>query len=153
MGVDKPTTLAAALTRASAAADRRAHSRRHLLVVEYDAWSAGWWSASCLPMIGSRLKLRPISLRNDSDAEGQQGRQWADRAQSSRQRSGMHSGRWAEAAHLFRPNFAPNLKMLTCRRDVAVPATLTLERSPQLEGLIWPSRSELLRTGRHPRSA
>eukprot|EP00966_Prymnesium_polylepis_P108122 2503589-Prymnesium_polylepis.1 len=25
----------------------------------------------------------------------------------------MHSGRWAEAAHFFRPNLAPNLKMLS----------------------------------------
>ena len=66
--------------------------------------------------LGSRLKLRPISLPNDSDAEGQQGRQWADSAHSSRQRSGMHSGRWAEAAHLFRPNLAPNWKMLPSRR-------------------------------------
>ena len=52
--------------------------------------SAGWWPTSSLPRIGSRLKLRPISLRNDSDAEGQRGSEWADRAQSSRQRSGMH---------------------------------------------------------------
>eukprot|EP00966_Prymnesium_polylepis_P102175 2366167-Prymnesium_polylepis.1 len=28
----------------------------------------------------------------------------------------MHSGRWAEAAHLFRPNFALNLKMLSSAR-------------------------------------
>jgi hypothetical protein len=44
---------------------------------------------------------------------GQQGRQWAD---SSRQRSGIHSGRWADAAHLFRPKLAPNRKMLPSRR-------------------------------------
>jgi len=49
----------------------------------------------------------------------EQGRQWADRAQSSRQRSGMHSGRWAEAAHLFQPNLAPNLKMLSSGRHRA----------------------------------
>eukprot|EP00966_Prymnesium_polylepis_P175798 4069231-Prymnesium_polylepis.1 len=28
----------------------------------------------------------------------------------------MHSGRWAEAAHLFLPKFAPNLKMLSSGR-------------------------------------
>eukprot|EP00966_Prymnesium_polylepis_P118312 2735591-Prymnesium_polylepis.1 len=31
----------------------------------------------------------------------------------------MRSGRWAEAAHLFRPNLAPNLKMLSSRRHRA----------------------------------
>eukprot|EP00966_Prymnesium_polylepis_P053427 1235346-Prymnesium_polylepis.1 len=31
----------------------------------------------------------------------------------------MHSGRWAEAAHLFRPNLAPNCKMLPSRRHRA----------------------------------
>eukprot|EP00966_Prymnesium_polylepis_P319235 7373447-Prymnesium_polylepis.1 len=49
----------------------------------------------------------------------EQGRQWADRAQSSRQRSGLHSGRWVEAAHLFRPKLAPNLKMLSSARHRA----------------------------------
>eukprot|EP00966_Prymnesium_polylepis_P178811 4140407-Prymnesium_polylepis.1 len=28
----------------------------------------------------------------------------------------MHSGRWAEAAHLFRPNLAPDLKMFLSGR-------------------------------------
>eukprot|EP00966_Prymnesium_polylepis_P166454 3847981-Prymnesium_polylepis.1 len=28
----------------------------------------------------------------------------------------MHSGRWAQAAHLFRPSLAPNWKMLSSRR-------------------------------------
>eukprot|EP00966_Prymnesium_polylepis_P164068 3793726-Prymnesium_polylepis.1 len=50
------------------------------------------------------------------DAVGQQGREWTDSAHSSRQRSGMHSGPWAEAAHLFRPNLAPNWKILSSRR-------------------------------------
>eukprot|EP00966_Prymnesium_polylepis_P076975 1783658-Prymnesium_polylepis.1 len=77
---------------------------------------------------------------------GQQGRQWADRAHSSRQRLGMHSGRWADAAHLFRPNLAPNWKMLPYR-DVAVPAASTLEGFPQLEGLLRSPRSEFSGTG------
>eukprot|EP00966_Prymnesium_polylepis_P259885 6003561-Prymnesium_polylepis.1 len=33
----------------------------------------------------------------------------------------MHSGRWAEEAHLFRPNLAPNMKMLSSARHRAVP--------------------------------
>ena len=68
-------TQKAGLTCEDSAADRRAHSRWHLLVVEHDR--AGWRSTNSLPRIGSRLKLRPFSLPNDSDAEGQQGRQWA----------------------------------------------------------------------------
>eukprot|EP00966_Prymnesium_polylepis_P042015 975675-Prymnesium_polylepis.1 len=62
----------------------------------------------------------------------EQGRQWADRAHSSWQRSGMHSGRWAEAAHLFRPKLAPNWKMLRSRRrragcfDVGARARVTV---------------------------
>eukprot|EP00966_Prymnesium_polylepis_P071181 1653139-Prymnesium_polylepis.1 len=43
----------------------------------------------------------------------------ADCAQSSRQRLGMHSGRWAEAAPLFRPNLAPIWKMLPSERHRA----------------------------------
>eukprot|EP00966_Prymnesium_polylepis_P004076 93308-Prymnesium_polylepis.1 len=31
----------------------------------------------------------------------------------------MYSGRWAEAAHLFRPNLAPNWKMLSSARPRA----------------------------------
>eukprot|EP00966_Prymnesium_polylepis_P262476 6063142-Prymnesium_polylepis.1 len=46
-------------------------------------------------------------------------RQWANCAHSSRQRSGMHSGRWAEAAHLFLLNLAPNWKMLSSARHRA----------------------------------
>jgi hypothetical protein len=67
-----------------------------------------------LPRIGSRLKLRPISLpKSGMHRVSQQGREWADRAHTTRQRSEMHSGRWAKAAHLFRPNLAPNWKMLS----------------------------------------
>eukprot|EP00966_Prymnesium_polylepis_P160786 3715789-Prymnesium_polylepis.1 len=44
----------------------------------------------------------------------------------------MHSGRWAQAPHLFRPNLAPKWKML-CRR---VPALSTPGGFPQLERLI-----------------
>ena len=66
-----------------------------------------------------QAEVEALSLRNECDAVGQQGRQWADSGHSSRQRSGMHSGRWAEAAHLFRPNLAPNWKMLPSRRHRA----------------------------------
>eukprot|EP00966_Prymnesium_polylepis_P230907 5343827-Prymnesium_polylepis.2 len=55
----------------------------------------------------------------------------------------MHSGRWVEAAHLFRPKLAPKLKMLSSGRrragrfdDGAL--------STQLERLLRPPRSEFL---------
>eukprot|EP00966_Prymnesium_polylepis_P203151 4706279-Prymnesium_polylepis.1 len=38
----------------------------------------GWRSASSLPRIGSRLKLKSISLPDECDAESQQGKKWAD---------------------------------------------------------------------------
>eukprot|EP00966_Prymnesium_polylepis_P305588 7061661-Prymnesium_polylepis.1 len=47
----------------------------------------------------------------------------------------MHSGRWAEAAHLSRPNLAPNLKMLSSGRRRAGRFDVgTL--APQLEGFV-----------------
>ena len=91
IGVDQPTTLEAALTRACSSTVSRAHSRRHLLVVDHDRAPAGGQREACRGSAAG-CKLRPISLPNDSDAEGQQGRQWADSAHSSRQRSGRHSG-------------------------------------------------------------
>eukprot|EP00966_Prymnesium_polylepis_P276094 6378847-Prymnesium_polylepis.1 len=45
----------------------------------------------------------------------------------------MHSGRWAEAAHVFRPNLAPNWKMLSSRRHRA--STFDVGRIPTARGL------------------
>eukprot|EP00966_Prymnesium_polylepis_P179718 4160975-Prymnesium_polylepis.1 len=59
-------------------------------------------------------------------------RQTARKAVGTRQRSRMHSGRWAEAAHVFRPNLAQNLKMLSSGRCRA--GTFDIGRIPTARG-------------------
>eukprot|EP00966_Prymnesium_polylepis_P013284 306494-Prymnesium_polylepis.1 len=79
-----------------------------------------WRSVRSLPRIGSRL-LTAKRARRRGSAKGQQGRQRADSAHSSRQRSERHSGWWAEAAHLFRPHLShtSRRKMLSSGRHRA----------------------------------
>eukprot|EP00966_Prymnesium_polylepis_P205772 4767969-Prymnesium_polylepis.1 len=51
----------------------------------------------------------------------------------------MHSGQWAEAALLFRPNLAPNWKMLPSRRHRA--GALDVGRLPTGRAFVlWPPR-------------
>eukprot|EP00966_Prymnesium_polylepis_P191526 4438258-Prymnesium_polylepis.1 len=61
----------------------------------------------------------------------------------------MHSGRWAAAAHLFRPKLSPNLKMLSSARHRA--GRFDVGRLPT--GLLRSPRSEFSVTGSWSRSA
>eukprot|EP00966_Prymnesium_polylepis_P234574 5426136-Prymnesium_polylepis.1 len=61
----------------------------------------------------------------------------------------MYSGRWAEAAHLFRPNLTPNSELEdVVVLNVTMPAASTLESSPRLEGAFAPATAERVFTHR-----
>eukprot|EP00966_Prymnesium_polylepis_P105169 2435688-Prymnesium_polylepis.1 len=58
----------------------------------------------------------------------------------------MHSGRWAEAAHFFRPNFAPNLKMLSSgRRRAGLFDVGKLSTARERLLYVWPTAERGLR--------
>ena len=103
--------------------------------------SAGWWPTSSLPRIGSRLKLRHISLRNDSDAEGQQGRQ------CTQQPAAVGSAQRAVGGGIAPLLAEPRAELEDVAWHVTVPAASTFRRFPQLEGLLWRPRREFCGTG------
>ena len=74
-----------------------------------------------LRRIDSESKLRPISLRNEGAAEGQQGIARQGGACEHAQRSGMVAAQWAEAAHLNSPHSSTIREMLSAERRRAAP--------------------------------
>eukprot|EP00966_Prymnesium_polylepis_P209839 4860129-Prymnesium_polylepis.1 len=121
---------------------------------EHDRSSAGWRRESSLPRIGSRLRLRPFSLPKETSAmqcgsAGQTvGRQQPAAVGNTQRAVGRCSAPLPAEARAEQEDVA--VATSPCRPLLEIS---TLERSPQLERLLWPPWTEFLRTGRASRSA